>query len=126
MGTTRVYVHDPANPNSLSNSATTKIRKDKTGNLWIGTYNGLNHFNVKTEKFARYNDHVNAPKTVLGIYEESDSTLWLTYFCGGLEFYNWKTGKRTYYRHDPGDPNSISWNCITAFYKDLNDLWLEQ
>jgi signal transduction histidine kinase/ligand-binding sensor domain-containing protein/CheY-like chemotaxis protein/AraC-like DNA-binding protein len=125
MSTSRVYVHDPANPNSLSNSVTTRIRKDKTGNLWIGTYNGLNHFNVKTEKFTRYNDNVNAQNAVSGIYEDSDSTLWLTYFCGGLEFYNWKSGKRTFYLNDPGDPHSISWNCISAFYKDdSNDLWL--
>jgi signal transduction histidine kinase/ligand-binding sensor domain-containing protein len=124
-GSSRVYVHDPANPNSLSNSGTTGIRKDKTGNLWIGTYNGLNHFNVKTEKFTRYNDNVNAQNPVSGLYEDSDSTLWLAYLCGGLEFYNWKTGKRTYYLNDPNDLNSISWNCISAFYKDdSNDLWL--
>ena len=53
-GTTRRFVNEPGNPNSLSNNVVFKILKDKQGDFWIGTGSGLNHFNLKTGKFTRY------------------------------------------------------------------------
>ena len=53
-GAERLFVNDPHNPNSLSGNYILSIAKDKQGNLWLGTDNGLNHFTPGTGKFARY------------------------------------------------------------------------
>ena len=78
-GATRKFVHDPANPKSISDSRVTRILKDKAGDFWIGTENGLNHFNLKTETFTRYyhNPGNNKDNRVYAIYEDSDSTIWV-------------------------------------------------
>ncbi len=126
-GATRKFVHDPANPNSISNNQVNRICKDKTGNFWIGTANGLNHFNLKTEIFTRYyhdpgNDN---SYNVFRILEYSDSTIWVGTSGGGLDLLNWKTGTYTNFKNDPDDDSSISFDQISALYVDeSNDLWV--
>ena len=49
------YYHDPNNSNSLSNSSVVDIYVDSLNNwLWVGTEDGLNILDLKTEKFRRY------------------------------------------------------------------------
>ena len=126
-GATRKFVHDPANPKSISDSWVTRILKDKAGDFWIGTENGLNHFNVETETFTRYyhNPGSNKDNQVYALYEDSDSTLWVSNLGQGLDLLNWKTGKYTNYKHDPADMNTISANSIGALQKgEANELWI--
>jgi signal transduction histidine kinase/ligand-binding sensor domain-containing protein len=126
-GGTRKFVHDPANPNSLSDSRVKKIVKDKAGGFWIGTMNGLNHFDVETEIFTRYyhNPGSNKDNEVYAIYEDSDSTLWVSNLGQGLDLLNWKTGKFTNYKKDPADTGTISINSISALQMDeANELWI--
>jgi signal transduction histidine kinase/ligand-binding sensor domain-containing protein len=128
-GATRKFVHDPANPKSISDSRVTRIIKDKAGDFWVGTENGLNHFNVETETFTRYyhnpGSNEDEDNRVYAIYEDSDSTLWVGNLGHGLDLLNWKTGKYTNYKHDPADTNSISYNSIGALQKgEANELWI--
>ena len=126
-GATRKFVHDPANPNSLSDSRIIRIIKDKAGDFWIGTENGLNQFNLKTETFTRYYHNPDNKKDnrVYAICEDSDSTIWVSYLGPGLDLLNWKTGKYTNYKNDPADMGTISLNGISALQKDeANELWI--
>jgi ligand-binding sensor domain-containing protein len=36
------YIHDPENPNSLSNDQVRAIYEDSIGRLWVGTREGFN------------------------------------------------------------------------------------
>jgi signal transduction histidine kinase/ligand-binding sensor domain-containing protein len=126
-GTTRRFINKPGDPNSISSNAVTDILKDKQGDLWISTYNGLNHFNQKTEKFTRY---FNVPdkNTVYALWtlcEETDSTLWVGRANnGGLDYFNKKTGKFKNYKIDV-DTNTIINSHVTSMYRDENfDLWI--
>ena len=48
-------MHDPSNPNSISSNNIKCIKREDSGNLWIGTTGGgINYFNVKTKQFKRY------------------------------------------------------------------------
>jgi signal transduction histidine kinase/ligand-binding sensor domain-containing protein len=47
------YVNNPNSTKSISDDRVRLIKKDKFGNFWIGTNNGLNYFEPKTGIFKR-------------------------------------------------------------------------
>jgi ligand-binding sensor domain-containing protein/signal transduction histidine kinase/DNA-binding response OmpR family regulator len=51
--------------NSISDSWAHTICEDDNGNIWIGTRNGLNMFNVKEEKFISYKNIPNNQNSLL-------------------------------------------------------------
>ena len=49
------YVHDPANPQSLSNNYIISVLEDSKKNLWVGTYQGgLNLLDPESGKSKHY------------------------------------------------------------------------
>ncbi|HEY3370436.1 MAG TPA: two-component regulator propeller domain-containing protein [Prolixibacteraceae bacterium] len=129
-GIIRRFVNEPGNTNSLSNNVITQIIKDKHGDFWIGTFNGLNHFNIKSEKIKRYyHDHNN--NAAIGVYclcEDNNSNIWAGMAGNpavGLDMLNPQTGKIINYRNDPADINTLSNDVITTILKDeTNYLWI--
>jgi ligand-binding sensor domain-containing protein len=56
-GSFKKYLHDAANPNSLTNNVIVSMCLDHEQKLWIGTYfGGLDCFDGKTFKHYRHND----------------------------------------------------------------------
>ncbi len=53
-GNVKAYLFNSTNNNSISSDKVRSIIQDKDGTLWLGTNNGINHFNPETEKFKRY------------------------------------------------------------------------
>ncbi len=49
-----VYDYSATDSNTISNNFPTVIAEDTTGNLWIGTTEGLNEFNRKKGVWKRY------------------------------------------------------------------------
>ena len=48
------FIHNPSDSNSISDNWIFSIVEDKTGTLWLGTWNGgINRFDRLTEKFHR-------------------------------------------------------------------------
>ena len=52
-GLTR-YLHDPEDPDSLSDNDVFVLLEDSQGALWVGTRNGLNRFDRQSGKFASF------------------------------------------------------------------------
>lgn len=48
------YRHLPEQPGSISSNFVRSCCLDENGNLWIGTFNGLNMLNMKTQTFTQY------------------------------------------------------------------------
>jgi ligand-binding sensor domain-containing protein len=75
-----------------------------SGILWVGTRSGLNAFDRRTERFARYLHDPTDPRslsdnTVLAIYEDQAGVLWLG-TSGGLNRFDPASGAFTAYEHD--------------------------
>jgi len=74
------------------------IFEDSKGTIWIGTKNGISAFNEKTQTFATYQfDSKNlnsiSHNDVRSIYEDGNKNLWIGTFGGGLNKFNYTTGK---------------------------------
>jgi len=130
-GTERRFLHDQHNPASLSSDTVTNIIKDKQGDFWISTTNGLNHYQVKTEKFTTIYDSTNTfGKAAMKICLDNDSNLWAANLTpdvtgGGLSRLNLRTGKFTNYKNEPSDQYSLSSNSVSSFIVDeATGLWI--
>ena len=128
-GTSKRYVHDPKNKNSISDNNINSIFKDHLGQLWIGTDFGLNKFDPFSETFTQYLPDAEDPESISDgnitvIYEDSKFNLWLG-TEGGLVLMNQNTGSFLHYRNIPADQTSLSGNILTSLVEDEQGyLWI--
>ena len=119
----KVYKHNPADSNSLSNNHVQAIYEDKNGNLWIGTYGGgLDKYEPATEIFVHYrHDPIRnsiSSDFILSIYEDKSGFLWIGTENGGINIFDRIKNRWISYQNDPENPNSISYNIVRAIYED--------
>ena len=126
----RSYLHDPDNPNSLSNNRVPCFSIDSSGIIWAATYGGgLDEFDPANNIFThfRHNPADNsslANDTVFGILRDHGGNLWVGTY-GGLDLLHEKTGKFTHYKNIPDDPSSLSFNRVWYLYEDhKGTLWV--
>ena len=117
-----VYKYDPSDPSSLSSDKVYSIYRDRSGNLWVGTANGLDKLNEKTGKFIHYRNNLDDPFSlsdnwVWPIYEDSKGYLWVGTFKG-LNRFDPQTKSFIHFTNDPSNPKSISDNFIFSIYED--------
>ena len=78
----KVFRHDVSNPSSLSQSYTLDLLLDRSGALWVGTWNsGLNQYSRETDHFIRYRHDPDNPQSlsndsVRSIFEDRAGTIW--------------------------------------------------
>ncbi|MCB0581116.1 MAG: hypothetical protein KDD10_17630 [Phaeodactylibacter sp.] len=58
------YRHDPTDSTSLSSDTLSVIAEGRDGNIWIGTYRGLNRFDLQTGKSKRYVPEPDNPRSL--------------------------------------------------------------
>jgi ligand-binding sensor domain-containing protein/signal transduction histidine kinase/DNA-binding response OmpR family regulator len=87
-------------PNGISSNIVKAIAPDKEGNLWIGTYNGLNFYNRRTKKFTSfYHDEGNAnslnQNQVHAVHVDKNGMVWIGMNGGEFQMLNPKNSKFT-------------------------------
>ena len=112
----------------LSQSTVLVTLQDRFGFLWIGTEDGLNRYDGYMFKIFR--PDLNNPDSVsdrwiTSIFEDSQGYLWIGTRQGGLNRYDFETGKFQYYLNNPLDQESISSNYITSILENAKgELWI--
>lgn len=72
---------------SLSNDDVLSIMEDHSGDLWIGTSWGLNHFDREENKFLRFTTESGLPNNVIsGILSNRENVLWISTNSGLTRF----------------------------------------
>ena len=116
--------------NSLSASSIYALYEDSRKQLWIGTSNGLDRLDKKTDTFSHYRSDPDDPATlssskIFSIHEDAEGNMWIGTFEHGLNRLNPKTGAITRYLHDPSNEQSISSDSILSIYEDTKErLWI--
>ena len=122
-----IYTHDPADPFSLSSNKVYSVYKDRSGNLWVATFNGLDRFDEQSGKFFHFRNDPKEPNSladnwVWPIYEDSKGNLWLGTVKSGICKFDPITNRFFNYRNDPTNPASINDNFIFSIYEDRSGL----
>jgi two-component system sensor histidine kinase ChiS len=124
------YQHDPDDPGSLSGDIVLSIYQDAAGGLWVGTIEGLDHFDPTRKKFGSYQHDVPNPNSlssdaVNAMCRDSAGGLWIGTVDGGLDYLDRATGTYAHYRHDPADPTGLSSDSVMSVYLDgTGVLWV--
>jgi signal transduction histidine kinase/ligand-binding sensor domain-containing protein/AraC-like DNA-binding protein len=118
------YKNTPGDPKSLPSNEINSITSDRSGNLWVGTNQGLYRFNHQTKSSKTYKNNPFDPATisynqVLSIYEEKSGTLWIGTF-NGLNRLNPTTEKFERFFSNPDNPKSLSHLTVNAIAEDSN------
>ena len=79
------FMHDPEDPVSLPGNGVTCIYKDLSGNIWLGTDQGLALFNPEAENFIHFHHSEDGvPHTVFDIRQFDGNKLWIAMEFGGI------------------------------------------
>ncbi|WP_377164667.1 hybrid sensor histidine kinase/response regulator transcription factor [Mucilaginibacter terrae] len=116
------YVHQ--NKNSISSNHTNALMHDANTGIWIGTNNGLNHYDLKKQKFdhylndpARYGYNSNV---VLSLFTDRYKRVWVG-TRAGLQLFN-PRNKQVYFITEQ---HGLTNNVIQAIAEDKQgNLWV--
>jgi signal transduction histidine kinase/ligand-binding sensor domain-containing protein/DNA-binding response OmpR family regulator len=119
---------------SIIGWVTTDIFKDRKGDIWVSTFDGLNLYRKPDKNhpygfFKHYlkNDKNNSPianDQVWHIMEDNKEQLWLS-TADGLSCMNPERTKTINYYHDPQDPRSLSSSNIKFTMQDSKGrIWI--
>ena len=119
------YKNDDRDEKSLPGNHVKDILRDSSGNLWVGTDNGLAKYNEQTENFATYKNKIYDKTSlvndeVFSIQEDESGLIWVGTYAG-ISMFDPNTNIE-YYKKDPFDENSISDNSIHGIYEDKDSL----
>ncbi|MFT4929643.1 MAG: signal transduction histidine kinase, partial [Phenylobacterium sp.] len=128
------YRHQSNDEHSLTDDFVRVITEDNSGQLWIGTQNGLNRFNPQSQNFSRYIHSPQLPQSIsdndiLALYPAKDGTLWIATSGGGVNQFDLQSQTFTRYLHDPdtlntlNNNNSLSHNVVNAIYQDTQGIF---
>jgi ligand-binding sensor domain-containing protein/serine phosphatase RsbU (regulator of sigma subunit) len=122
-GKSTVFKHNPIDLTSLSDDKVYSVFRDRSENLWVGTFNGLDKLDERTGKFIHYRNNPGDPNSladnwVWPIYEDSRGYLWVGTVRGGLCMFDPRSNKFFNYKNNPNDPSSINDNFVFSIYED--------
>ena len=116
-----IYVKNPEAPVTHQDSSITAIHEGKNGILWLGTLSGLVRFNTIDGSYTRYPHDYEIYRYGWGriseITEDEFGRLWLA-TPGVLMRFDVEREAYQYFRHDPLNPQSISFNGVSSIYLD--------
>ena len=125
---TKVFTHDPEDPESISSNTLVNIYQDEKGIIWLPTMGGgLALFDPGTEKVIRRYRHDPddagsiGSDTVSCIFQDSTGTFWAGTYGGGLNRFNPAAGTFERYSEQNGFPTNSVANILED---DDGNLWL--
>ena len=113
----KVYRHSQNDLSSLSRDSVFALFIDHRGALWVGTEDGLDAFDPKTDRFEHYRVDTLGSNRERAIVEDSEGALWLGTLYNGLHRFNPATGQFTVYRHSEA-AGSLSNDAVNAVCVD--------
>ena len=106
------------------------ILVDKDNIFWIGTWEGLAKFNLKTQDLKWFKNNTVNPNSlggdmVFSLAEDESGNLWIASANGGVSVFNKSTSVFKVYKHNTKHQKSISSNRIMSLLIDSrNKLWI--
>lgn len=125
----RKFTHQPGNLNSLSSNFIRCFVEDNTGNILIGTFNGLNSYNPETKNFSLHTKN-NLPggllrSSIFSILKDNQGTIWIGTYYGGVHYYNPEMDIFTYYSANANNSDCLSDPFVGKMVEDNNNnVWI--
>ncbi|MDO4162907.1 MAG: two-component regulator propeller domain-containing protein [Bacteroides sp.] len=122
--------HDAGNPRSISSDFVRTCCEDDLGNIWIGTFNGLNRYDKTTRTFQNHTEKEEQREglthsSIWCIVKDSQGTLWLGTYFGGVNYFNPEYEIYTHYAYLPTEKDGLSYPVVGRTVEDKEgNLWI--
>lgn len=123
------FLHDPKVENCISSNQVRTFVEDDSGNVWIGTFAGLNKYNPTTGVFSSYKNNYLAGNlshsSVFSLMIDQQGSFWIGSYYGGVNFFNPKKDVFTYYGVDPLRDNCLNYPFVGNMVEDNDrNVWI--
>jgi len=118
------YTTDSANKlTQITHNNIRALSYDNEGNLWIGTFEGLNILKKNTAEIVQIHyqkGDVNGLShgSIRAIKKDSKGSLWIGTYFGGISIFDRDNQKFAHYYNIPGKSTSLNYNIVGAFSED--------
>jgi ligand-binding sensor domain-containing protein/signal transduction histidine kinase len=117
-GSLTTYRSKPSDLNSLTCDLIERLLISRDGSLWAATWDGLGHFDARTQRFRSYRpEAARRGLTFHAIAEDPKGILWLG-SNQGLHRFDPASGEFTLYNNSPRDLRSLSDNRVNSVHID--------
>ena len=121
------FRHRPGDSSSLSSDRIQSLCEDAEGNIWVGTFNGLNKLDVSTKKFSSYykSFYGLTSSSIHSLLCDRQGTMWVGTYYGGINYFN--TNAQVYYKYgvSPDEAEGLSGPVVGPIAEDkLQNLWI--
>jgi len=124
------YLHDPTDPNSVSNSAVLAVLEDSKGRMWIGTDGGaLNLFDRKKEIFYHYlpdplKTNSFKGRNIMGISEDRSGNIWVGTYDAGINIIPKHSNAIKYFPPYQGKGSGLTGRFTTLYGGNDGRIWI--
>lgn len=123
------FLHDAKSNNTISSNQVRTFVEDAAGNIWIGTFAGLNKYNPTTKVFSVYtNNYLSGSlshTSVFSLLIDRQGSFWIGTYYGGVNFFNPKKDIFTYYAVDPLRDNCLNYPFGGNMVEDQDhNIWI--
>lgn len=126
------YQHNSDFNQGIKSDWVQQILETSSGFFLIGTNDGLQIFDRKTETFSDFNpENLNTKQSlpanlsINSLFEDSKGTIWIGTWLSGLYCYNPESKWLDHYMPVTGEVKSISSSKITSIYEDSKkNIWI--
>ncbi len=124
--TSRSFVHDPTDHDSLPDNNVMSLFQDRSGLIWIGTkFAGAARWNPRSWSFGHHRLGADEANNVTSFTTDANGNLWAGSFGGGLRRIDHSTDLTRVYRHNAPEPFRIDDDNIMALATDANNrIWI--
>lgn len=128
---TMAFFQEKASPGGIQ-IASNQIREfieDNQGNIWFGTFRGLQKYNPSTGELSLYNRN-NLPgglshSSVFSLYFDRQGTIWAGTYYGGVNYFNPERDIFSHYVDNPNRADCLSYPFVGNMVEDKDgDLWI--
>ena len=110
------YTHEEGNVHSLCSNFVRAFCEDHLGNVWIGTYRGLNRYNNELKIFESNvsSDDANlSNSSIWSLLCDSQGTIWAGTYFGGLNYFNPNPKVKKYFSSESNRNQFITVGAMT-------------
>lgn len=116
--------------NGISLGKISSIVQDKYGFMWLADQDNQCIVRFDGRNMIRFKSELRNPNSLGGtnpewLVTDSLGNIWIAFYGVGLDRFNPETETFTHFRHDPGDPSSLSNDVVSIVHVDhLGNVWV--
>ncbi|MDR2815972.1 MAG: hybrid sensor histidine kinase/response regulator, partial [Proteiniphilum sp.] len=128
-GSISAYTEESPLKTRIASNQIREFIEDNDGNIWFGTFKGLQRFNPYTEKFSLYTRN-NLPgglshSSVFSLFFDRQGTIWAGTYYGGVNYFNPERDIFSHYVDNPNRNDCLNYPFVGNMIEDKNgDLWI--